>query len=63
MDSLTQQFSPQLPLLGDSGLQVGGCAVADLAATFGTPLYVYDAATMNAAAATYSNALQKSYPG
>ena len=29
-------------VLADGSLAIGGCAVADLAAAFGTPLFVYD---------------------
>ena len=62
MDIITQLVFPQTAMFDDAGLWLGGCAVADLAARYGTPLYVYDAATMNTAAATYSNALRESYP-
>ena len=63
MDPITRLVFPKTAMFDDAGLWLGGCAVADLAARYGTPLYVYDAATMNAAAATYSNALRESYPG
>ena len=63
MDPIIQPVFPKTAVFDDAGLWLGGCAVADLAANFGTPLYVYDAATMNAAAATYSHALRESYPG
>ncbi len=45
------------------GLAVGGVALTDLAAQFGTPLYLYDAATLDAAAAAYRGALAAAYPG
>ncbi|MGL4648481.1 MAG: diaminopimelate decarboxylase, partial [Caldilineaceae bacterium] len=45
------------------GLQIGGCDVAALAADYGTPLYVFDAATLDAAAAEYRDALATHYPG
>ena len=38
-------------------LTVGGCPVDELAAEFGTPLYVYDAATLRARARAYSEPL------
>jgi len=44
-------------------LAVGGCDLVDLAARFGTPLYVYDAATVLARAGAYREALRASYPG
>lgn len=44
-------------------LLVGRCALTDLAAQFGTPLYLYDAATLDAAAAAYQEALAAAYPG
>lgn len=44
-------------------LTLGGCAAQELVAQFGTPLYVYDAATLDAMAATYCAALASSYPG
>lgn len=43
-------------------LCLGGCAVDALAARFHTPLYVYDAATLHAAATAYRDALRLAYP-
>lgn len=43
-------------------LCVGGCDLAALAAAFGTPLYVYDQATLDAAAHAY-RAAGHAYPG
>ncbi len=43
-------------------LCVGGCDLAALAAAFGTPLYVYDQATLDAAADAYC-AAGRAYPG
>ncbi|MDB5095871.1 MAG: diaminopimelate decarboxylase [Cyanobacteria bacterium RYN_339] len=43
-------------------LRVGGCDLADLAATYGTPLYVMDEATVRAACKAYVQALAKHYP-
>ena len=45
MDPIIQPVFPKTAVFDDAGLWLGGCAVADLAANFGTPLYVYDAAT------------------
>lgn len=44
-------------------LAIGGCDLVDLAARFGTPLYVYDAATLVARAGAFREALRASYPG
>ncbi len=46
-----------------SHLSVGGCDLAELASIYGTPLYVYDVATMDAAAEAYKRALAEHYPG
>jgi diaminopimelate decarboxylase len=44
-------------------LAIAGCDLVDLAATCGTPLYVYDQATLDAAADAYRTALARRYPG
>jgi diaminopimelate decarboxylase len=44
-------------------LTIGGCDLADLAGRFGTPLYLYDEATLDDAARTYQRALAQFYPG
>ena len=44
-------------------LTLAGYSLATLADEFGTPLYVYDRATMDAAVADYQSALRSSYPG
>jgi diaminopimelate decarboxylase len=43
-------------------LSVGGCDLVDLAARFGTPLYVYDEATLRSRLRGYRDAL-RSWPG
>ncbi|MGC8855380.1 MAG: diaminopimelate decarboxylase [Anaerolineae bacterium] len=43
-------------------LTIGEHSLAALAEEFGTPLYVYDRATMDAAAQAYLHALQRYYP-
>jgi diaminopimelate decarboxylase len=48
---------------GEGRLQVGGCALADLARRYGTPLYVLDEATLRATASAYRSALASHYPG
>jgi len=44
-------------------LTVGGCALSELAAQYGTPLYVLDEATLRAACRAYRQALSRFYPG
>jgi diaminopimelate decarboxylase len=44
-------------------LSIGGCDLTDLCARFGTPLYIYDAATLVARAGGFREALRASYPG
>ena len=45
-----------------SELAIGGCDLVDLAERYGTPLYVFDAATLDAAAQSYAAALRTYYP-
>ena len=44
-------------------LQIGGCDLAELAGRYGTPLYLYDQATLDANLLAYRQALSDSYPG
>lgn len=46
----------------DGALVVGGVDVRSLATEFGTPLYVYDEATLRASCQNYTQALAKRYP-
>ena len=48
---------------GEDQLWVGGCRLADLAAHYGTPLYVLDEATLRAGCQAYCQALKRHYPG
>ena len=48
---------------GELALSIGGCRLSALAAEFGTPLYCFDAATLNDAAEQYRVALASAYPG
>ena len=48
---------------GDGELWLGGCAASALAAEFGTPLYIFDEATLRSQARTYREALAHHYPG
>jgi len=43
--------------------EVGGCDLVDLAAEFGTPLYVYDEATLRNRLREYRDSLARLYPG
>jgi diaminopimelate decarboxylase len=43
-------------------LWLGGCAVSELAKTFGTPLYLFDETTLRTRARTYQEALRRHYP-
>jgi diaminopimelate decarboxylase len=44
-------------------LVIGGCDLAALADRYGTPLYLYDQATLDAAVDAYRRALARAYPG
>ena len=52
---------PDSASIRDDSLSIAGCDLASLAAEYGTPLYLYDRATMDAAAADYQSAL-RGYP-
>jgi diaminopimelate decarboxylase len=47
----------------DGHLSLDGCDLVDLAAEFGTPLYVYDEATVRHRARAYRDGLRAAYPG
>jgi diaminopimelate decarboxylase len=48
---------------GEAGLTIAGCDLGELAERYGTPLYVYDQATLDAMVDAYRQALRCSYPG
>jgi diaminopimelate decarboxylase len=48
---------PDSAQVADGALVVGGCSANDLAAEYGTPLHVYDAATLRARARAYTEPL------
>ena len=48
---------------GVERLQIGGCDLAELADRYGTPLYLYDQATLDANLLAYQQALSELYPG
>lgn len=62
MDILRELLPVTAQRDGAGRLCLGGCAADELAARFHTPLYVYDAATLHAAAAAYKDALCTTYP-
>jgi diaminopimelate decarboxylase len=53
---------PESAVVADGRLAVGGVPLGDLAARHGTPLYVYDEATLRTRARAYRDGLQ-AYPG
>ncbi|MCD6289267.1 MAG: diaminopimelate decarboxylase [Anaerolineae bacterium] len=64
--SNTSRLHHVLPITAtgvDGRLYIGGCDLVALADRFGTPLYVYDVATMNDAVSRYEAALEAHYPG
>lgn len=46
---------------GATSLAIAGCDLRELATTYGTPLYLYDQATLDAAVAAYQDALATHY--
>ncbi len=53
---------PDSTTIENDRLQIAGHELASLAAEYGTPCYLYDRATLEAAAAEYQSALQRYYP-
>ncbi len=53
---------PDTTRIQNDTLTVGDLKLASIAAEYGTPLYVYDRATMDASAEAYRGALQAHYP-
>ncbi len=47
----------------DGEVWIGGCSASALAANLGTPLYIFDEATLRGQARTYQAALRRHYPG
>jgi diaminopimelate decarboxylase len=65
MDVLAQRLPlfPHTTTTRDGSVQIAGLDLGELAATFGTPLYLYDRQTMDAAVEAYRAALAAHYPG
>ncbi|MBV9581328.1 MAG: diaminopimelate decarboxylase [Chloroflexi bacterium] len=65
--TLSSEIASLLPdsasVNGDGHLVFDGVDLVSLAAEFGTPLYVYDAATIRARARAYRDGLATAYPG
>ncbi len=57
------ELFPDTTRVTQAGLSIGGCDLAILAETYGTPLYLYDQATLDAAVARYKQSLAQFYPG
>ena len=59
---LESKVFPITTAINDSGhLEIGGCDVSDLASEFGTPLYVFDEATLRNQARGFMNAFGSRY--
>jgi diaminopimelate decarboxylase len=56
-------FPDSASVTGDGHLALGGIDATSLAAEFGTPLYVYDEATIRGRARAYREGLAQAYPG
>jgi len=56
------QLFPITTTIENNSLAIDGCDLATLAKEHGTPLYLYDRATMDSAVADYKSALQLHYP-
>jgi diaminopimelate decarboxylase len=54
---------PDSTLIENGTLTIGGCDLTKLADKFGTPLYVYDRATLDNAVEAYQVAMAQNYPG
>jgi diaminopimelate decarboxylase len=54
---------PDTTSIVHASLSIAGCNLADLADQFGTPLYLYDRATLDNEATAYQKALGEFYPG
>ena len=56
-------FPDTAQALKNGRLAIGGCDLVDLAERHGTPLYVYDLATIHARIDAYRGAIAQTYPG
>lgn len=60
---LTTRVQPAVGATPATKLTIADCDLTALADQYGTPLYLYDQATMDAAVAAYQQALASYYPG
>ncbi len=64
LNSPNRNLAPLSTSVDQKGrLVVGGCVLSNLAACYGTPLYVIDEESIRVACRTYVNALHKKYQG
>ncbi len=63
MIALANVLPPSADVTSAGHLTVAGCDLVELAETYGTPLYVYDEATIRRRALAYRDALAALYPG
>ncbi len=56
------QLFPLTAQIENTRLSIGGCNLKSLVEAYGTPLYIYDKATLDAAAQAYHTHLQAYYP-
>lgn len=56
------QLFPDTTTIENDALKIGGQEIGSLADRYGTPVYVYDRLTMDAAVERYRNALKAHYP-
>jgi diaminopimelate decarboxylase len=63
LDELKSVLPETADITAQGHLSVGGCDLVALADEFGTPLYVYDEATIRGRARAYREALAGAYPG
>lgn len=56
-------FPPSTRVDEEGRLWLGGCLVSSLAQEFGTPLYIFDEATLRARCQEYRQVLMQHYPG
>lgn len=62
MESANQNIKPITTNINEKGnIEIGGCDLVELANKYGTPLYVFDEATIRSITASYKDAF-KSYP-
>ena len=62
MNTVNQNIRPITTKINEKGnIEIGGCDLVELANKYGTPLYVYDEATIRSMTESYKNAF-KAYP-